>query len=395
MIEKDILDEIKKCLYDGITFVEVSFLIGKYIQRHPQCTPYDNYQELLVYESKKGPKKDDKKVILGAGHIFYRSIYKKWRKVLNAFDVKGIVVKNKSFGEKYEISISEAIFMCQTFDRMEKEQFIWKKIRNVNNDEYHGFLDIYYLLKNKGQLIEEIDCFIHDLLNCLKDKLSEPELIEVERHLLFVTQRQKLYMLESVEVINYKPNRRSRYISKTYYFEYVRFLEQMKACFVDHVNQINHDFIEHCGVKEFFNEAKKYQSSILHEDAYPKYIMDEGVCEPDNFVEMKSADDEIQIDKKTLVDFIERDLNSQLAQANLENYRVLDHLRKCLQEIKPITYKELKYCDLKNPKVSDIYSNQDNLPISFPSDFFYASMKLSKAERAHLYQYYNDYNLDI
>ena len=140
-------EDLEKQLYDGITLVEVLFLIGKHIQKDPNCTPFSTYKELLQYASQTPPSGEEDTKGTQCKKDFYVKNFKKWNQVLDSFDVKGLLIKNPSSGERYSLSKSEAKFICLIFDRMEKEEFIWKKIRNVKsiNYEYRGFLEIYHI----------------------------------------------------------------------------------------------------------------------------------------------------------------------------------------------------------------------------------------------------------
>ena len=237
-------------LRDGITLVEVFFLIGKYIQKDPVCTEYAG-------------KKD-----------FYVKNFKKWNQVLDSFDIKGIISKNSSSGERYSLSQLEAKFICMIFDRMENEEFIWKKIRNVKsiNDEYRGFLEIYHKSSNRRQVVYEIDYFIYHLVDCMKNVLSETEVIALEKHLLFVTQRQKMYMLDLVETVDFIPEGSKGQISIPYYIEYNKFWDQMIEYGASNIEGINKDFINKCGIRKAFVHAKKYISPIKYGEKYQQYM---------------------------------------------------------------------------------------------------------------------------
>ena len=52
-------EELKEQLYDGITLVEIFFLIGKYIQKDPNCTLFTSYKELVLYSSKTPPSGEE------------------------------------------------------------------------------------------------------------------------------------------------------------------------------------------------------------------------------------------------------------------------------------------------------------------------------------------------
>lgn len=267
-------EELKEQLYDGITLVEIFFLIAKYIQKDPNCTPFKSYKELVQYSSKTPPAGEEWTKGTQCKKDFYVKNFKKWNQVLEAFDVKGIIIKNTSFGERYTISRSEATFICFIFTRMEKEEFIWKKIRNVKstNEGYRGFLEIYYKLSNRRQVVEEIDLFIHYLIDSMKNVLPDFEAIALERHLLFVTQRHKMYMLDLVETVNFMPNETKRKISVPYYIEYLRFWDRIVENGAPVIDAINNDFINKCGVKREFVKARKYQSPIKHGEKYQQYM---------------------------------------------------------------------------------------------------------------------------
>ena len=405
-------EELKKQLYDGITLVEVLFLIGKYIQKDPNCTPFSTYKELMQHAKNTAPSGEEDTKGTQCKKDFYIKNFKKWNQVLDSFDVKGILIKNPSSGERYALSRSEAKFICLIFDRMEHEEFIWKKIRNAKsiNDEYRGFLEIYYKSSNRRQVVQEIDLFIHCLVYCMKNILSESEVIALERHLLFVTQRHKMYMLDLVGTVDFIPKGSKGKISVPYYIEYNKFWDQMIEYGASNIELINSDFINKCGMKKAFVNAKKYISPIKHGGKYQQY-MDEYWkkvnSEAKDMGLILSSEDsdgsdvsngEVLINeslgdypREWLADEILQMYQSEMAQKKLKLYQILRRLLANLQEIKPRAYYTVKYTDLKNPKNSTVYSHQGRLPASFPIDCFYASQKLSIEDRKFIYDYYRDY----
>lgn len=234
------IEKIKNKLYENISLKEVAFLIEKNIF----CGFCSSSSKPLEDESFD----EYKKRVSGASadSEYYINIFKKWNQIMQAFDIKGLIVKNASYGQQYKLSASEAIFIYKIFLRTRDEEFIWKKIRNVKNDNFQGFLEIYYSLpqNKRKQFVKEIDFFIYATLDCLNEKHSTDELLEIEKHLLFITQRSKIHMIETIDEIQFIPNSDINNISILYYFEYIKLIKLMSKHFTDHISKINKDFVK-------------------------------------------------------------------------------------------------------------------------------------------------------
>lgn len=100
---------------------------------------------------------------------------------------------------------------------------------------------------------------------------------------------------------------------------------------------------------------------------------------------------EVNWTKEWLVDSILQMYQVEEERGKLRSYQILRRLLAHLQEINPKAYKKVKYTDLKNPKISNIYSAQGRLPVTFPTDLYYAGQMLSTEDRAFIYEYYREY----
>ena len=405
-LQKELLDHMR----DGISLKEVIFWIGMYIQKDQGCLRYRTYEGLLKNEEQNNDDLNEVESEINQQKIekdrdfgnIYTEEFKKWKQVLKAFEVTPYFAKRQTKGKVSVLTKAEAIFVCEIFFRMHCQAQIWKKIRNIKNEDYQGFIEIYHKIDNRRQLVEEIDYFIDRFVNLLLETSAKEDATAIQRHLVFITQRLKIDMLELIEDVNFIPDNKTKKINIQYYLEYSKYLERLHREGCQCINKINQDFIEKAVLPRHNHISQTYHLPIDTLKEYEQYIEDynkqffkkqsDTIDYTDDTLEVSNATPEIIEEddyfhsKAVLLDLFGKDI----AQETMNMYRILSDLLEQLQKHSK-KYANIKRLNLKNSNTSNSYSNKKALPISFPSDVIYACAQMSLEDRKKIFAYYEDF----
>lgn len=383
---------------DGINFQDISFLISKNIYNAANFTN----KSFSEYKAKKCDK-SEKEVI----HYYYSKHLKTLKQVLRAFDVERYFLKNSGVGEEYRFSRSEALFYYTLFYRMEEHYKIWSKIRNVKNETYQGFIEIYYKCADKKEFVAELDFFIKGAvelyLSALKEEKEASEANQVasilEEHLLFTTQRLTINMIEQITCIHFNPNVKKNTMSIKRWIDYKRYLKQLYYCGGKVIDDINDEFLSENSTSEHKNHfnltTDSYKYYLIYEDNYQDKVSKiSETLEISELSEMSETENlpEQKKEKENILNIKSEEIYSEdSSESNDEMNGFLGKLLDLLKKYKPKKYSKVTLKDIYNPYTSEEATSLEVLPESFPSDIMVVCLYLDEIERNAIFYYYNDY----
>lgn len=389
----------------GINFKELSFLISKNIYGIQEC----KNQSFSDFRT-TGIDKATQQLL----HDEYSKQLKKLKMLLRAFDIERYFIQNPTVGKPYALSKLEALYYFKIFYKMEQYPDVWSRIRNVKNQTYQGFIEIYYKCSDKKTFLSELDFFISETVKLYYNKvkkqsnrqncnnlLSAREITApMEEHLLFVTSRTTIDILEKTTLVQFNPNPENQYISIGRWIDYRRYIRKLYYQCGSTMDALNNEFLSKhdksknkTGYKlviDRFMDYLKYQkkyietiSAICTSTESPATPQEESDNRGDNSRNDNKND---QLDK-----WVKKAFWAQEANAENEINNSLKKLLNILKEMKPNEYSKVIFEDILNPYVSKKATSNVILPMTFPTDIMVALLELEKPERDLVNMHYSDF----